>query len=253
MSDAVARGTGPLVVVDRVDVTYRVYTERQPKLRKLFAGDGSQRRHRSVEAVRDVSFVAYPGEVVGLIGHNGSGKTTLLRAMAGLIPPTAGRVFASSPPILLGVRAALLKDGSGRQNVFLGGTALGIPLADLERRFDDIVAFAGLERFIDLPLRTYSSGMEQRLQFAIATSVAPDILMIDEALAVGDEDFKARSNRRIKQLMRTAGTVFVVSHSRSTIRRLCNRVLWLDQGRLVANGAPDEVFDAYRDKVKAGA
>lgn len=250
MSDSAAAQSAPSVVVDRVEVTYTIFQEGPPKLRRIFAGDDGHTRVRTVEAVRDVSFLAHPGEAIGIVGHNGSGKSTLLRALAGLLPPTAGRLYARSVPILLGVGAVLDKDLSGRRNIMLGGTALGLKRADLEDRMDSIIAFAGLEDFVDMPIRAYSSGMKARLQFAIATSVTPDILMVDEALAVGDEEFKDRSEDRIRELIAEAGTVFVVSHSMSSIKEICTRALWLDHGRLVADGDPEGVVKAYRQHVK---
>lgn len=250
MSEGNGQVRDPSVVVDDVEVTYTIFQEGPPKLRKMFARGTTGTRVRQVEAVRGVSFMVRPGEAVGIIGHNGSGKSTLLRTLAGLLPPTGGRVFARSVPILLGVGAVLDKDLSGRRNVMLGGTALGHKRADLEERIDEIIAFAGLEDFVDMPIRAYSSGMKARLQFAIATSVTPDILLIDEALAVGDEEFKERSEERIKELADEAGTVFVVSHSMGSIIDMCTRALWLDHGRLVADGDPEAVVEAYREHVK---
>jgi teichoic acid transport system ATP-binding protein len=242
----------PAVVVDDLDVHYRIYQEKQRQLKKLFVGEHRAREFRTVRAVNDVSFVVYPGEVLGIIGSNGSGKSTLLRALAGLLPPTKGSIYAGSTPVLLGVAAALIPELSGRRNVFLGGTALGVPRADLEERFDDIVAFAGLKDFIDLPLRAYSSGMKARLQFSIATAVTPRILMVDEALAVGDARFRKRTNRRIRQMMEDAGTVFLVSHSMSSIRDVCTRAMWLDDGTLMADGDPNDVIELYQDQVDDG-
>ena len=259
MSDTLAAApprapVAPTVIAHHLDVTYRVYADSQPKLRKLFVGDRTQRQYRNVEAVKDLTFVAEPGEAIGIIGHNGSGKSTLLRAIAGLVPSSGGEVFASSIPVLLGVAAALEPDISGRRNVFLGGTALGITREELLRRFDDIVEFAGLEEFIDLPLRAYSSGMRSRLQFAIATAVTPEILMVDEALSTGDGEFKDRSDARIREMIGEAGTVFLVSHSLKSVTDVCTRVLWLDHGQLVADGDPESVVGAYQhhvDKLKA--
>jgi teichoic acid transport system ATP-binding protein len=241
----------PSVFVDHLDVTYRIYADSQPKLRRLFVGDASSREYRSVEAVRDVSFATYPGEAIGIIGHNGSGKSTLLRAIAGLIPATKGDIYASSIPVLLGVAAALNNELSGRRNILLGGTALGMKKNDLEDRFDEIVDFAGVREFIDLPLRAYSSGMRSRLQFAIAQAVTPEILMIDEALATGDADFKERSDTRIREMIGEAGTVFLVSHSLKNVADVCTRVLWIDHGRLVADGPPLDVIESYQKHVKA--
>ena len=241
----------PSVLVDRVEVTYRVYADSKPKLRRLLVGDATSREHRAVEAVRGISFAAHPGEAIGVIGHNGSGKSTLLRAIAGLVPVTKGDIYASSIPVLLGVAAALNNELSGSRNVFLGGTALGMKKDELEERFDEIVDFAGVREFIDLPLRAYSSGMRSRLQFAIAQAVTPEILMIDEALATGDADFKERSDGRIREMIDEAGTVFLVSHSLRNVADVCTRVLWIDHGLLVADGDPEEVIEAYNRHVKA--
>jgi teichoic acid transport system ATP-binding protein len=247
---AVAADEAPSVVVDHVDVTYRIYADSQPKLRKAFIGDRKQREYRPVRAVRDVGFVTYPGEAVGVIGHNGSGKSTLLRAIAGLLPVESGRIYARSLPVLLGVGAALEPDISARRNVFLGGTALGMSRQELAERLDDIIEFAGVEEFVDLPLRAFSSGMRSRLQFAIATAVTPDILMIDETLSVGDAEFKERSDERIREMIGEAGTVFLVSHSSSSILDVCDRALWLDHGRLVGDGSAEDIVAAYKEHVK---
>ena len=239
----------PTVIADRLDVTYRVYADSQPKLRKVFVGQTQHREYQEVRAVRNVSFATEAGEAVGIIGHNGSGKSTLLRAIAGLVPSTGGRVYASSIPVLLGVAAALEPDISGRRNIYLGGTALGISREELEERFDDIVEFAGLEEFIDLPLRAFSSGMRSRLQFAIATARTPEILMVDEALSTGDGEFKDRSDARIREMIAEAGTVFLVSHSLKSITDVCTRALWLDHGELIADGDPELVVGAYQEHV----
>ncbi|HSK91133.1 MAG TPA: ATP-binding cassette domain-containing protein [Euzebyales bacterium] len=237
----------PSVVVDRLSVTYKVQLDRRRELRRVLLGDQSRRaRHRSVEAVRDVSFIVRPGEAVGVIGHNGSGKSTLLRAIAGLQPATRGRVFATSDPVLLGVNAALEPDVSGHSNVYLGGTAMGYSRAEMDERVDEILETAGLTEFADMPLRTYSSGMKARLNFTIATYDTPDILLIDESLGVGDEEFKEQSEERIHEMLEDSGTVFVVSHKADAIVSLCTRVLWLHHGRLVADGDPRDIMTDYR-------
>jgi teichoic acid transport system ATP-binding protein len=241
----------PSVVVDRVSVTYKVQLDRRRELRRVLLGDQSRRRRfKSVEAVRDVSFIVRPGEAVGVIGHNGSGKSTLLRTIAGLQPATEGRVFASSHPVLLGVNAALEPDVSGYSNVYLGGTAMGFSRAEMDERVDEILEIAGLTEFADMPLRTYSSGMKARLNFAIATYTSPDILLIDESLGVGDEEFKEQSEERIQELIDDSGTVFVVSHKADAILSMCTRVLWLHHGQLVADGDPHEVMSDYKRLMK---
>lgn len=146
---------------------------------------------------------------------------------------------------MLGVGAALLRELSGERNVILGGLALGFTLEEIEERFDDIVDFAGLREFIDLPMRTYSSGMTARLKFAIATARDHEILIVDEALAVGDKDFRQRSEARIREIRDNAGTVFLVSHSMKSIRDTCNRVIWINKGVLEMDGTPDDVITAY--------
>lgn len=233
------------IAVRDVDVTYRIYAARQRSLRRLVSGDRRERLSRSIEAVKQVSLTARAGEAVGIVGHNGSGKSTLLRAIGGLMPMSAGTIRVRSVPVLLGVKAALENDLSGRANVFLGGTALRIPKKLLRERFDEIVEFAGVQDFIDLPLRAFSSGMRARLQFAIATAVTPDILMVDEALSVGDAEFKERADERIRGMMAEAGTVMIVSHSMKAITDICDRALWIDHGSLVADGPAGEVVAAY--------
>lgn len=237
------------VVLDDVHVTYRVYEDRRPRLREIVANKGRRPSFREIKAVRGVDLVAHRGESIGLIGHNGSGKSTMMQAIAGLLPATHGAVYASSQPSLLGVSAALQPNVSGRRNIELGGLALGMTHEQIAAQMPGVIKFTGLAESIDLPLRTYSSGMRARLHFAIATSVEPEILLIDEALSVGDETFKRRSKKRINALREKAGTIFLVSHSLSTIVDTCTRCLWLHQGELVADGDPAEVVQEYRASV----
>lgn len=237
----------PSVIASHVDIVYRVYAGTRP-------GRGwrnrSRRGVRHVHAVKDVSFVAYHGESIGVVGRNGSGKSTLLRAVAGLVPPTKGDVWADGTPSLLGVNAVLVKQVSGARNIYIGAQALGLSKAEVDAVYDDIAEFSGLGDAIHLPMATYSSGMAARLRFAISTAVVPPVLVIDEALATGDAHFRARSEQRIMKLREQAGTVFLVSHSADTIRSMCDRALWLDQGQLVMDGQVDEVVDAYSAATK---
>lgn len=236
----------PVVVVDDVHVEYQVLATGKragaADARKLFE---RSRKLRSVHALKGVSFTAYENDSVGVIGTNGSGKSTLMRAIVGLTPTSHGAIYASARPSMLGVGAALLRELSGERNVILGGLALGFSVDEMEEKFDDIVDFAGLREFIQYPMRTYSSGMTARLKFAIATSRAHDILIVDEALAVGDRNFRKRSEARIREIRDNAGTVFLVSHSMQSIRDTCNRVIWLDKGVLKLDGPTDEVIEAY--------
>jgi teichoic acid transport system ATP-binding protein len=232
------------VVLDDVHVVYRVFEDVRPTAFDRLKGH--KRRAREIHAVRGVSLVAKRGESIGIVGRNGSGKSTLLQALAGLLPVEQGEVYARSQPTLLGVGSALQNNVSGRRNIVLGCLALGLPPAEVEARVDDIIAFAELEEFIDLPLSAYSSGMRARLLFAVATAVVPDILVIDEALAVGDEAFRLKSKERLAQLREEAGTVFLVSHALDTIAESCSRVIWMERGRIIDDGAPDTVVERYR-------
>lgn len=237
------------VVTDDVHVTYRVYEDRRPRLREIVSNYGRRPAYREINAVRGVNLIARQGEAIGLIGRNGSGKSTLLQAIAGLLPATKGSVYATSQPSLLGVSAALQPNVSGRRNILLGGLALGLTRDEIDERLDEVIEFTGLQDFIDLPIRTYSSGMRARLHFAIATSVEPEILLIDEALSVGDETFRRASTRRIGELRQQAGTIFLVSHSLESIRDMCSRCLWLDEGQLRADGDPADVIAEYKRNV----
>ncbi|MTE21741.1 ATP-binding cassette domain-containing protein [Streptomyces sp. TRM43335] len=205
---------------------------------------------REVRAVKGVSFVAYRGEAIGLIGSNGSGKSTLLKAIAGLLPAERGKVYTDGQPSLLGVNAALMNDLTGERNVILGGLAMGMTKAQVEERYQDIVDFSGINEkgdFISLPMRTYSSGMAARLRFSIAAAKDHDVLMIDEALATGDKKFQKRSEARIRELRKEAGTVFLVSHNNKSIRDTCDRVLWLERGELRMDGPTETVMKAYEE------
>jgi len=235
------------VLADHVHVRYRVYEDVKHTLRSLVAAAGRKRRYREIHAINDVSFEAHAGEVIGIIGPNGSGKSTLMQAVSGLLPVNEGAIYARATPMLLGVGAVLNKTLSGRRNILLGGLALGLTKKQVLKREKQIIEFAGIEDAIDRPMKTYSSGMSARLQFAISAAVKPEILIIDEALAVGDRDFKRKSRNRIEQLRESAGTVFLVTHSMQDVRRSCTRTIWLDNGKLKMDGAPEDVIAAYED------
>lgn len=234
-----------MVRAEDVHVYYRVFEDVNMSLRAILASGGRRRRFKEVKAVRGISFTAHAGDAIGVIGANGSGKTTLMRAVAGLLPVNKGAVYARATPMLLGVGAVLNKTLSGRRNIVLGGLALGLTRDQVREREQEIIDFAGIGRAIDLPMKTYSSGMSARLQFAISAAVMPEILIIDEALSVGDRDFQERSNAKIQELRDAAGVVFLVSHSMQSIRQNCSRVLWLHDGKLVRDGDPEEVVDEY--------
>jgi teichoic acid transport system ATP-binding protein len=251
-TDCAVPAAGEVVLAaDDVHVRYRVYDQRSRSLRRLVANGFRGGRYREVHAVRGVDLTVRRGEALGVIGRNGSGKSTLLRALAGLVPPSSGMVRARSMPVLLGVGSVLQGELSCRRNVHLGATALGISRSEAKERTQEVLRFAGVEDFADLPFRTLSSGMRARLQFSIATAVQPDILMIDETLGVGDAEFRAKSEGRMAEMIGGAGTVVFVSHSMAQMKRVCTRLVWLNKGVVLADGDPAEVVESYESDVRA--
>lgn len=242
----------PTVVVDDLHIIYRVYgaaTEAEKgnaanALMRLLKRQGRPQM-KEVHAVRGVSFVAHHGDAIGVIGRNGSGKSTLLRAIAGLLPPHSGAVYTNGQPSLLGVNAALMRELTGERNIVLGCYAMGMNPAQVKEKYEEIVDFSGIGEFVQFPMSTYSSGMGARLRFAIASAKAHDVLLIDEALATGDRDFKRKSQERIKQMREEAGTVFLVAHNLDVIEETCNRVIWLHKGKIKMDGDPQTVLAAY--------
>ena len=204
----------------------------------------------AIQALEDVSFEVGRGEAFGLIGGNGSGKSTLLKIVAGILKPSSGTLFVGGRVgALIELGAGFHPEISGRENVFINGALLGMGRRELLRRFDEIVAFSGLEDFIDEPVKTYSSGMYVRLGFAVAVQTDPDVLVVDEVLAVGDEEFSHRCMRRIEEMLADGKTLLFVSHSLDLVEHLCDRALWLDSGRVRIEGEPRRVIDAYRQAV----
>jgi teichoic acid transport system ATP-binding protein len=240
-----------MVVVDNLHVVYRVYStgkDRGTGATALLRLMRRQRRPsiREVHAIRGISFVAYHGDAVGVIGRNGSGKSTLLCAIAGLLPAEHGNVYTDGQAALLGVNAALLDDLTGEKNVVLGCLAMGMTRQETKDSYPHIVDFSGVGDFVNLPMRTYSTGMGSRLRFAIASAKSQDILLVDEALATGDAEFRRKSHRRIDELRAEAGTVFLVAHNLAEIEETCNRVIWLEKGRIVRAGEDvNGIIDAY--------
>lgn len=243
----------PCVVIDKVRMTYRVPSSdgRSSSSRRGIRGRITTLLERpnlvTVSALKEISLVVERGESVGIIGRNGSGKSTMMKLISGQVAPTHGAVYASSTPVLLGVNAALVPELSGDQNVVLGCLAMGMTREQIDARFDSIVEVSGLDSAIFLPMKTYSSGMASRLRFAIAASVNPEILLVDEALNTGDAQFNNRSKARMDELRAQAGCVFIVSHGLDTIRDMCSRVIWLDKGELIMDGPAEETTATYKD------
>ena len=241
------------VSVSGVGVRYRAYVERTPTLRRVIA----RRRLRqttTVVALDDVSFEVRRGETFGLVGDNGAGKSTLLRVIARTLRPDTGRVeIRGETSTLLQLGAGFNQELSGRRNVYLSGLAHGLRRVEIGRLFDDIVGYAELGEAIDRPLKTYSSGMVSRLAFSISMHLMPDILLLDEVLAVGDAGFRDKSRRTMQEMLDRGGTVLVASHALVMMAEMCDRVLWLENGRVRDLGLAEPVVEAYGRALPARA
>ena len=236
----------PIAILEDLHVSYTTYLDQPRRLRSRATNAEAPRRKEIVHAVQGVSLTLYEGEYFGLIGSNGSGKSTLLSAMTGLLPVDSGRIRVRSRPRLLGVGVAAMRGGvSGRLNLVIGGLAVGLSYKEINERLDDLIEFVGIGDAIDRPLKSYSSGMRARLNFTVATLTQPDILLVDEALAVGDAAFIARSKRRIDEILAEAGSVIMVSHNVENLIDQCDRIAWMKDGVIHAIGDPALVGEAY--------
>jgi teichoic acid transport system ATP-binding protein len=246
-------GPSPLAVrVQNLHITYRTTFEKKPTLKSALLRLGrGERGVFEVEAIKDVSFEVPNGTSMGIIGSNGAGKSTLMRAMAGILPPTTGsiEVWGKASTLLalgVGFNASL----SGRENIILGGLAAGLSRAEVEERAAEVADWTELGEFIDMPMKTYSSGMSARVGFSVAVHMKPDILMIDEALSTGDAKFREKANAKMGELRESARAMFLVSHGLNSIQEMCNEAIWLNKGTLMMRGEPEEVIDAYMKFVK---
>jgi ABC-type polysaccharide/polyol phosphate transport system ATPase subunit len=247
--------TGDLAVrVEGLSVTYRTPVQKRPTLqghvKRLYR---RKRLIRLIRAVRDVSFEVRHGSVVGIVGVNGAGKSTLMRTLAGILPPTKGRVEVyGDVSTLLALGVGFNAELTGRENVVLGGLAAGLTRAEIEEKYEEIVEFAELGDFMDIPMRRYSSGMYGRLAFSVAVNMDPDILLVDEALSVGDARFRSKSFDKMQELCDSAGTIFIVSHGLKSIQKLCTEVIWMHKGRIQMRGDPEAVVEAYTQFLGVG-
>ena len=233
------------ITVDRVSRRFRVYPQPVRTLKEMFVARGRV-KGRDVDALTNVSFSVEPGEAVGLIGRNGSGKTTLLKIVAGIIKPSDGRVAVGGRiGSLLELGAGFHPEFTGRENVFLNGSILGLKREVIRRHMAEIEAFSELERFMELPVRTYSSGMVMRLGFAVAAHLEVDVLLLDEVFAVGDEEFQRKCFGKIHEFKQRGGTIVFVSHDAAAVERLCTRAVLLRQGRLEFDGPVREAITRY--------
>jgi lipopolysaccharide transport system ATP-binding protein len=239
----------PVVTVQNITKEFRTYQRYHVGLKSLVVNP--RLLFRRIEkspflAIDQVSFTVERGETFGIIGRNGAGKSTLLALLAGVLQPTSGTIAVRgriSPLLELGV--GFTHELTGRENILINGVLLGLRRREIESKIDEIIQFSGLSRFIDQPLKTYSSGMQSRLGFAIAAHVSPDILLVDEVLAVGDAEFQQKCFDRMDELKRQGTTIVVVSHNLQTVETLCNRAIWIDRGRLVMMGSPSLVVKEY--------
>jgi ABC-type polysaccharide/polyol phosphate transport system ATPase subunit len=255
VADAAAPvGDQSAVRVENLSVTYRTTIDKRPTLKRTLIRLGRRERVvREIRAVRDMSFQVPHGTVLGVVGVNGAGKSTLMRTVAGILPPTQGRIVVHGRvSTLLALGVGFKNDLSGRDNVVLGGLAAGLTREQLAAKYREIAEFAELGDFMDAPMRTYSAGMYGRLAFSVAVNMEPDILLIDEALSVGDARFKRKSFEKMRELCSQARTILIVSHALQSIRELCSEVIWMHNGKLALRGEPSEVVEAYRQFLEVG-
>ena len=237
-----------------VSKRFTLHHERPRTLQELAIGllGGGRGGTEELWALKDVDFEVEEGESLGIIGPNGAGKSTILKLVAGIMRPTSGEtVIRGKVSPLLELGAGFHPDLTGRENIYLNAALLGVRQRETKARFHEIVEFSELERFIDVPLKHYSSGMYMRLGFAVAVNVDPAILLIDEVLAVGDEAFQRKCLAKIEEFQREGRTIIFVSHSLPTVKKLCNRALWLDEGCMRSMGVAEEVVDEYLEAVRA--
>ncbi len=236
-----------MIKVENVSVRFKMPNDRIDTLKQYVVQLLKGQIHKQeFWALQDVSFTVEKGEVLGIIGHNGAGKSTLLKVISGIIKPRTGSVEVKGNVVpMLELGSGFDIEFNGRENIFLNGSILGYSEKYLREKYDEIVEFSELQKFLEVPIRNYSSGMLMRLAFSIAAEVNPEILIVDEILAVGDANFQEKSRKRMMELMGGGTTVLFVSHSLDQIREMCDRVLWLDHGKVKMIGKTEEVCDAY--------
>jgi lipopolysaccharide transport system ATP-binding protein len=243
----------PVLVFENVTKEFRTYHRYHAGLKALVLDPRQIMRHRERDtflAINQVSFAVEQGETFGILGRNGAGKSTLLALIAGVLRPTSGKISVRghiSPLLELGIGFTF--ELTGVENILINGVLLGLRKKEIEAKLDDIIEFSGLSSFIDQPIKTYSSGMMTRLGFAIAIHAQPDILLVDEVLAVGDAEFQEKCFARIMELQKAGVTIVLVSHNLNTVETICDRALWIDKGRIVTLGSPQEVVARYQSEI----
>jgi ABC-type polysaccharide/polyol phosphate transport system ATPase subunit len=240
--------TAAAIKVQDVTVTFRPLMDRKPTLRKSI-GQGRHKQREQLTALDDVTLTINKGEAYGIIGSNGAGKSTLLKVIAKTLKPDGGTVNVyGRTSTLLSLGLGMKADLSGRRNIYLGGLAAGMRKAEIDEKFDGIVEYADIGEAINRPVKTYSSGMFSRLAFSVAMALEPNIMLLDEVLAVGDESFRQKSLATMKDLLANAGTIVFVSHALPNVVEFCDRVMWLEDGRIREEGEPEAVVDRYRSE-----
>jgi len=244
------------VQIKDLSISYKINVESKKTLKNALmrASKGERVRTRTVEAVKNLTLDIPHGSVVGIVGANGAGKSTLMRSIAGILPPTTGRIAVNGRiSTLLALGVGFNQALSGRDNIILGGLAAGMSRSEIENQTDAIAAFADLpEGFIDMPVRTYSAGMYSRVAFSVAVNMTPDILLLDEALSAGDAAFKEKSFNRMRQLCEEARTILIVSHALTSLNELCDHAIWLHKGQMLASGKPDDITEKYLKFLNVG-
>lgn len=240
------------IIFEHVNVDFPIYNAKNRSLKNTvmqaatggkvsFGAEGTV-----IRSLEDVSFEIHEGERVGIVGHNGAGKSTLLRALSNVYAPTAGRAeIVGEIGSLVDIGLGIDGEATGRENIYIRGALLGLKRREIEKRFDEIVEFSELGEFINMPVRTYSSGMHLRLAFAVATIIRPEILLMDEWLSVGDAAFNEKAEQRLSDLVKSSRILVIASHSRELIERTCNRAMWFEHGRLKLDADPQTVCKAY--------
>lgn len=237
-----------VMAVQNIGIKYNLHHKGKRRLKQIFSKSNLLKRNRKeiFWALKDVSFEVERGDILGVIGKNGSGKSTLLRVLSGLLFPDEGTVEVNgkvSPLLSLGI--GFKSDLTGIDNIYLNGVFMGLTEEEIDERLTSIIEFAELERFIDIPVRNYSSGMSARLAFSIAVNVDPDILLIDEILGVGDEKFKEKSQEKMREFMKKAEAIVISTHNMNFVKEFCSKVIWLDEGRVCYLGDPEQAVERY--------
>lgn len=237
------------ITLDAVSIKFRLYHDNAPSLKNLVANifkrQGTQDNDQFL-ALKNISLTISSGDRLGIVGHNGAGKSTLLKALCGIYEPTSGKINVNGKIApLLEIGAGFHPEFTGRENIYLNGAILGYTTKQLKKIEEEVIKFAEVENFADMPVKYYSTGMYMRLAFSLATAIHPDILIVDEVFAGGDISFITKAKTRMLSMMDKADIIIMVSHEHELIRSLCNRVIYLKRGEIVADGTPDEIIDLY--------